>query len=193
MRTAKLERNTKETKIQLELNLDGTSCGKFQTQVPFFEHMLEQITKNSGIDLTVVCNGDNHIDDHHTVEDIGILLGQAVNQALGDKKGIERYAFFKAPLDESLAEVVIDISGRSHLTFNANFASNQVKNFDVQLVKEFFVAFSSNAKITIHIDLLRGENTHHQIEAIFKAFGRAFKQAIKVTGTDIPSTKGVLV
>jgi len=194
-RSAQITRNTLETKIDLKLNLDGFGIGKFNTGVPFLEHMLEQITKHGQIDLEINCNGDIHIDDHHTVEDIGISLGLALKQAIGDKKGINRYGHAYVPLDEALSRVVLDFSGRAGLVFNATFTRSLIGRFDVDLCQEFFQGLVNAGQITLHIDNLRGVNSHHQMETIFKAFGRALRMAISINPNQInqtPSTKGVL-
>lgn len=195
MRTATVERNTLETQIKLSVNLDGEGKVNLQTGVPFFEHMLEQIGRHGLIDLDIVANGDTHIDDHHTVEDIGISLGQALRQAVGDKKGIARYGHAYVPLDESLSRVVIDLSGRPGLVFNANFTRAQIGQFETELVAEFFQGFVNHAQVTLHIDNIRGHNAHHQAETIFKAFGRALRMALatdeRMAG-QLPSTKGSL-
>lgn len=195
MRTAKVERNTLETQIKISVNLDGTGQAKLNTGVPFFEHMLDQIARHGLIDLEIEAKGDTHIDDHHTVEDIGIAFGQALRQAVGDKKGISRYGHAYVPLDESLSRVVIDLSGRPGLVFNANFTRSQIGQFETELVAEFFQGFVNHAQATLHIDNIRGQNAHHQAETIFKAFGRALRMAlsddIRMSG-QLPSTKGSL-
>ena len=195
MRTATIERNTLETQIQISLNLDGDGTAKFSTGVAFFEHMLDQIARHGMIDLDIKANGDTHIDDHHTVEDVGIALGQAINKAVGDKKGITRYGHAYVPLDEALSRVVIDLSGRPGLEFNCDFTREQIGTFETQLVLEFFQGFVNHANATLHIDNLRGYNAHHQAETIFKAFGRALRIALsedpRMAGK-MPSTKGTL-
>lgn len=195
MRTATIERDTLETQIKINIDLDGTGQSTFETGVPFFEHMLEQIARHGLIDINVVANGDIHIDDHHTVEDVGIAFGQALRQAVGDKKGIQRYGHAYVPLDESLSRVVIDLSGRPGLVFNTDFTRAQIGKFETELVREFFQGFVNHAQATLHIDNLRGENAHHQAETIFKAFGRALRIALssddRMAGI-MPSTKGVL-
>ena len=195
MRTAKIERNTLETQITVSINLDGTGKSTLQTGVPFFEHMLEQIARHGLIDLDINARGDIHIDDHHTVEDIGITLGQALRQAVGDKKGIQRYGHAYVPLDEALSRVVIDLSGRPGLVFNADFTRAQIGQFETELVSEFFQGFVNHAQVTLHIDNIRGSNAHHQAETIFKAFGRALRMALstddRMSGI-LPSTKGSL-
>ena len=194
-RTAKITRNTNETKIKVELNLDGTGIGAFATGVPFFEHMLDQLARHGMLDLTVNCEGDNHIDDHHSVEDTGIVIGQAFSKALADKAGICRYGHAYVPLDESLSRVVIDFSGRPGLYFNCQFQRDKVGAFDVELCYEFFHGFVNHAGATLHIDNIKGDNEHHKIETIFKAFGRAIRMAVepdaKLAGKPA-STKGVL-
>ncbi|WEJ62864.1 imidazoleglycerol-phosphate dehydratase HisB [Thiomicrorhabdus lithotrophica] len=195
MRTANVERDTLETQITISVNLDGEGTAKLDTGVPFFEHMLDQIARHGMIDLDIKANGDTHIDDHHTVEDIGITLGQAINKAVGDKKGITRYGHAYVPLDEALSRVVIDLSGRPGLVFNADFTREKIGNFETELVFEFFQGFVNHANATLHIDCLRGHNSHHQAETIFKAFGRALRMALsqdeRMAGK-MPSTKGSL-
>ena len=195
MRTAKVTRNTSETQIEISINLDGKGIGHFDTGVPFLEHMLDQIARHGLIDLDIKCCGDVHIDDHHTVEDIGIALGQAIKLALGDKCGICRYGHSYVPLDESLSRVVLDLSGRPGLLFNVVFSRAMIGRFDVDLISEFFQGLVNHAMITLHIDNIRGINAHHQAETIFKAFGRALRMAIaydeRMTGV-MPSTKGTL-
>ncbi|MDO6443092.1 MULTISPECIES: imidazoleglycerol-phosphate dehydratase HisB [unclassified Marinobacter] len=194
-RKARVERNTLETQISVEINLDGTGKSSFDTGVPFLDHMMEQISRHGMVDLTIVSKGDLHIDDHHTVEDIGITLGQAFKQAVGDKKGIRRYGHAYVPLDEALSRVVIDLSGRPGLIMEVPYTRSTVGGFDVDLFEEFFRGFINHAMVTMHIDNLRGKNTHHQIETVFKAFGRALRVAIemdeRMTGIT-PSTKGLL-
>ena len=195
MRSAKVSRNTLETKISVELNLDGTGKVKLDTGLPFLEHMLDQIARHGLIDLDINAKGDLHIDAHHTVEDIGITLGQAFNQAVGDKKGLRRYGHAYVPLDEALSRVVLDISGRPGLVFNAEFVRSNVGEFEVDLIREFFQGFVNHALVTLHIDNLAGDNAHHQAETIFKAFGRALRMALeldpRMAGV-MPSTKGTL-
>lgn len=195
MRQASIERNTLETKIKVSVNLDGSGKASFNTGVPFLEHMLEQISRHGLIDLTIEAQGDNHIDDHHTVEDIGISLGMAIKEAVGDKKGITRYGHAYVPLDEALSRVVIDLSGRPGLVFNADFTRESIGNFETELVSEFFQGFVNHAQATLHIDCLRGHNSHHQVETIFKAFGRALRMALSTDermADQLPSTKGAL-
>ena len=194
-RSASVSRDTLETQIKVSLNLDGTGQGKFDTGVPFLEHMLDQIARHGLIDLDIYCKGDTHIDDHHTVEDIGITLGQAMAQAVGDKKGIRRYGHDYVPLDEALSRVVIDFSGRPGLILEIPFTQKRVGNFDTELFSEFFHGFVNHAKVTMHIDCLRGDNAHHQIETVFKAFARALRMALEPDprlGDQMPSTKGTL-
>ncbi len=194
-RKATVERNTLETRITATVNLDGSGVAEFETGVPFLEHMLDQIARHGLIDLKVHAQGDLHIDDHHTVEDIGITLGQAFARAVGDKKGILRYGHAYVPLDEALSRVVIDFSGRPGLEFNVPFTRAAVGGFDVDLFMEFFQGFVNHALVTLHVDNLRGDNSHHQIETVFKAFGRALRMALsedpRMAGVT-PSTKGVL-
>jgi imidazoleglycerol-phosphate dehydratase len=195
MRSAQVSRNTLETKISVGLNIDGSGKVKLDTGVPFLEHMLDQIARHGLIDLDILAKGDLHIDAHHTVEDIGITLGQALNQALGDKKGLRRYGHAYVPLDEALSRVVLDISGRPGLVFNVDFVRSNVGEFDVDLIREFFQGFVNHALVTLHIDNLSGENAHHQAETVFKAFGRALRMALeldpRMAGV-MPSTKGTL-
>ena len=194
-RKARVERNTLETQISVEINLDGTGKSSFDTGVPFLEHMMEQISRHGLIDLTIVSKGDLHIDDHHTVEDVGITLGQAFKQAVGDKTGIRRYGHAYVPLDEALSRVVIDLSGRPGLIMEVPFTRSTVGGFDVDLFEEFFRGFINHALVTMHIDTLRGKNTHHQIETVFKAFDRALRMAIEMDermAGITPSTKGLL-
>lgn len=194
-RTADVTRDTFETKVRVNLNLDGSGKGQFGSGVPFLDHMLDQIARHGVMDLEVRCNGDIEIDDHHTVEDIGITLGQAVAQAIGDKRGIMRYGHAYVPLDESLSRVVIDFSGRPGLHFYCDFVRDRVGSFDVDLVVEFFQGFVNHAGVTLHIDNLRGKNEHHKIETIFKAFGRALRFACERDPRQegvMPSTKGTL-
>lgn len=194
-RIAEVSRDTLETKIQVKLNLDGTGKGVFATGVPFLDHMLDQISRHGVMDLDVHCDGDTSIDDHHSVEDIGISLGMAFSKALGDKRGIMRYGHAYVPLDESLSRVVIDFSGRPGLHFFCDFKRDHVGSFDVDLVFEFFQGFVNHANATIHIDNIRGLNEHHKIETIFKAFGRALRSAVERDERQVgvmPSTKGSL-
>jgi len=194
-RTAQVERNTLETKIQVHLDLDGRGTGEFRTGVPFLEHMLDQVARHGLVDLKIEANGDTNIDDHHTVEDVGIVFGQAMAQALGDKKGIRRYGHAYVPLDEALSRVVIDFSGRPGLEYHATYPRARIGQFDVDLIHEFFQGFVNHAKASVHIDCLRGKNAHHIAETIFKAFGRALRMAIeadpRMSGIT-PSTKGSL-
>ena len=194
-RSANVSRNTSETRIAVDLKLDGSGTGSFNTGVPFFEHMLDQLARHGMLDLKVECDGDNHIDDHHSVEDSGIVIGQAFAEALGDKAGINRYGHAYVPLDEALSRVVIDFSGRPGLYFNCEFKRDKVGAFDVELCYEFFHGFVNHAGATLHIDNIKGDNEHHKIETIFKAFGRAIRMAVqqdaKLEGK-AASTKGVL-
>lgn len=196
MRTAEVTRNTAETRIRVRINLDGTGQAKLATGVPFFEHMLDQIARHGLVDLEVEAEGDLHIDDHHTVEDVGITLGQAIAKALGDKRGIRRYGHAYVPLDESLSRVVVDFSGRPGLCWDVPFTRTMIGRFDVDLAQEFFQGLVNHAQMTLHVDNLRGTNAHHQCETVFKAFGRAFRMAAeadpRMAGT-VPSTKGSLV
>lgn len=194
-RIAEVSRNTAETQITVRVNLDGTGQSKLHTGIGFFDHMLDQIARHGLIDLEIAAQGDLHIDGHHTVEDVGITLGQAVHQAIGDKKGIRRYGHAYVPLDEALSRVVVDFSGRPGLIMNVPFKSGSIGTFDSQLAHEFFQGFVNHAFVTLHIDNLRGENAHHQAETVFKAFARALRAAIewdsRALGV-IPSTKGSL-
>jgi imidazoleglycerol-phosphate dehydratase len=195
MRQASLTRNTAETRISVRIDLDGAGQARLDTGVPFLDHMLDQVARHGFIDLDVHCEGDIHIDDHHSVEDIGIALGQALAKALGDKKGVCRYGHAYVPLDESLSRVALDLSGRPGLFFCVDFARERVGGFDVDLAREFFQGFVNHAGVTLHIDNLRGDNAHHQCETIFKAFGRALRVAVerdeRAAGV-VPSTKGAL-
>jgi len=194
-RLAEVARDTAETQITVKLNLDGTGQARLATGIGFFDHMLDQIARHGLIDLEIDARGDLHIDGHHTVEDVGITLGQAVYKAVGDKKGIRRYGHAYVPLDEALSRVVIDFSGRPGLVMNVPFKSGMIGTFDTQLAHEFFQGFANHAFVTLHIDNLRGENAHHQCETVFKAFARALRSALELdpraAGT-IPSTKGSL-
>ena len=195
MRQVEVNRNTSETQIQLKLDLDGKGRSELNTGVPFLDHMLDQIARHGMMDLTVIAKGDTHIDDHHTVEDIGITLGQALAKAVGDKAGLTRYGHSYVPLDETLSRVVIDLSGRPELEFHVLFTRARVGTFDVDLSIEFFRGFVNNAGVTLHIDNIRGVNAHHQIETVFKAFGRALRMAVTIDERAlgaIPSTKGSL-
>jgi imidazoleglycerol-phosphate dehydratase len=194
-RQAEVVRNTAETKIAVRVNLDGTGAAKLATGIGFFDHMLDQIARHGLIDLDIEAKGDLHIDGHHTVEDVGITLGQAVHKAVGDKKGIRRYGHAYVPLDEALSRVVIDFSGRPGLVMNVPFKSGMIGTFDSQLAHEFFQGFANHAFVTLHIDNLRGENAHHQCETVFKAFARALRSALELdprSAGSIPSTKGSL-
>ena len=194
-RTADVSRQTAETRIRVQLNLDGTGQCKVSTGIGFFDHMLEQIARHGLIDLDIQADGDLHIDGHHTVEDVGITLGQAVAKAVGDKKGLRRYGHAYVPLDEALSRVVVDFSGRPGLVMHVPFKSGMIGTFDSQLAFEFFQGFVNHAFVTLHIDNLRGENAHHQAETVFKAFGRALRAALELDPRSagvIPSTKGSL-
>jgi imidazoleglycerol-phosphate dehydratase len=194
-REAEVSRHTAETKITVRVNLDGTGAARLATGIGFFDHMLDQIARHGLIDLDIAADGDLHIDGHHTVEDVGITLGQAVFKAVGDKKGIRRYGHAYVPLDEALSRVVIDFSGRPGLVMNVPFRSGMIGTFDTQLAHEFFQGFCNHAFVTLHIDNLRGENAHHQCETVFKAFARALRSALEVDPRavgSIPSTKGSL-
>jgi imidazoleglycerol-phosphate dehydratase len=194
-RTAQVKRDTLETRIEVDLNLDGSGKAQLETGVPFLEHMLDQVARHGLLDLAIRAKGDLHIDAHHTVEDVGITLGQAFDQALTDKKGIRRYGHAYVPLDEALSRVVLDFSGRPGLEYGVSFARARIGDFDVDLLHEFFQGFVNHAKVTLHIDCLRGDNAHHIAETIFKAFGRALRMAAeadpRMAGM-MPSTKGSL-
>ncbi len=195
MRQTQITRNTLETQISVSLNLDGTGKAVLNTGVPFLDHMLDQVARHGMMDLEIAAKGDLHIDAHHTVEDIGITLGQAFAQAIGDKKGLRRYGHAYVPLDEALSRVVVDLSGRPGMEFNVKFVRARIGEFDVDLTNEFFQGFVNHAMVTLHIDNLSGDNAHHQAETVFKAFGRALRMAVELdpraTGM-IPSTKGSL-
>ncbi len=195
MRQTEVSRNTLETRITVRLNLDGSGQGNIASGVPFLDHMLEQIARHGLIDLEVQATGDLHIDAHHTVEDVGITVGQALARALGDKTGLRRYGYAYVPLDEALSRVVIDLSGRPGLEFHVEFRRAVIGAFDVDLIHEFFQGLVNHALVTLHIDNLRGDNAHHQAETVFKAFGRALRMAVEQdprAGGSIPSTKGSL-
>ena len=194
-RTATVQRDTQETQIRVSVNLDGTGVSKLETGIGFFDHMLDQIARHGLIDLDIHAVGDLHIDGHHTVEDVGITLGQAVAQAVGDKKGLTRYGHAYVPLDEALSRVVVDFSGRPGLHMDVDFKAGMIGAFDTQLTFEFFQGFSNHAGVSLHIDNLKGHNAHHQAETIFKAFGRALRMAMTLDPRSlgvIPSTKGSL-
>ena len=194
-RKVSVERNTLETQVKATINLDGTGEGRFAIGVPFLEHMLDQVARHGLIDLDVQCTGDLHIDDHHTVEDVGITIGQAFAKAVGDKRGLRRYGHAYVPMDEALSRVALDFSGRPGLQMHVPFTRAVVGGFDVDLFQEFFQGFVNHAQVTLHIDNLRGTNTHHQIETVFKAFGRALRMAVEVDPRmegRMPSTKGSL-
>ncbi|MEO6270308.1 MAG: imidazoleglycerol-phosphate dehydratase HisB [Lautropia sp.] len=195
MRSAEVTRNTAETRIRASLNLDGTGVARLASGVPFLDHMLDQIARHGLVDLEVEASGDLHIDAHHTVEDIGITLGQALAKAIGDKRGVRRYGHAYVPLDEALSRVVVDFSGRPGLQWHVQFTRAMIGQFDVDLAHEFFQGLVNHAQMTVHIDNLRGDNAHHQCETIFKAFGRALRMAAELdprAGQSIPSTKGSL-
>ncbi|MDD8048998.1 MAG: imidazoleglycerol-phosphate dehydratase HisB [Thomasclavelia sp.] len=195
MRNASIKRNTKETKIELELNLDGNGKADIDTGIGFIDHMLTLLAFHSNFDLKVKCNGDINVDSHHSVEDLGIVLGQAFNEAIGDKKGITRYGSFTIPMDETLVMCDLDISGRPYLVFNSDIPKVQLGNYETEMTEEFFRAFANNALITLHINELYGENVHHIIEAMFKSLGRALKEAVTIDEKNkdkVVSSKGVL-
>lgn len=193
MRNSTVERNTKETRIKLELDLDGTGVFEIRTGIGFFDHMLAQICCHGRFDMKLAASGDLEVDSHHTIEDVGLTLGEAIKKALGERRGIRRFGEATIPMDEALALVAIDLSGRPYLVFNAELGKGQLGGFDLEMVREFFRAVSVQAGMNIHIRLLEGDNLHHSVEAIFKAFGRALAAAkIEERNTEIPSTKGVL-
>ncbi|WP_153730792.1 imidazoleglycerol-phosphate dehydratase HisB [Sporosarcina obsidiansis] len=194
MRRQQISRKTGETSIEMDFSLDGTGKTEIQTGVGFFDHMLTAFAKHGRFDLTVTCDGDIEVDQHHSVEDIGIVLGQAFHRCIGTKEGIERFATVSTPMDEALSTASIDISGRSFLVFNVDGMKDKVGNFDTELVEEFFIAFTNNAKVTLHINLDYGKNTHHIIESVFKSFGRALRIASTINPDiqGVPSTKGTL-
>ena len=193
MRTSEITRNTAETKITLKLNLDGTGKSQIDTGVGFLDHMLTLFAAHGKFDLTVICNGDTGVDDHHSVEDIGICLGQAFQAALGDKRGITRYGSFLLPMDEALILSAVDISGRSCLSYGLDIPTEKIGTFDTELVEEFFLGFTRNCPMSLHLRQLSGTNSHHIVEGAFKSLGRALKAAVALDGSnDIPSTKGVL-
>lgn len=195
MRTAQVTRDTLETQVSVFINLDGVGKSQLASGIPFLDHMLDQIARHGMLDINVEANGDLHIDAHHTVEDIGITLGQAFIRAVGDKKGLYRYGHAYVPLDEALSRVVLDVSGRPGLEFNVEFSRARIGDFDVDLIHEFFQGFVNHALVTLHIDNLRGDNAHHQAETIFKAFGRALRMAVEADARmagQMPSTKGTL-
>ena len=194
-RTATVKRDTKETQIELSLDLDGTGACTFATGLPFFEHMLTQVSRHGLIDIQLKAQGDLEVDAHHTVEDVGIVLGQAFNEAVGDKSGIYRYGHAYVPLDEALSRVVVDLSGRPGLFYNVTYTRGRIGDFDVDLLREFFQGFVNHAMVSLHLDNLKGDNAHHQAETLFKAFGRALRMALapdaRMAGV-VPSTKGSL-
>jgi imidazoleglycerol-phosphate dehydratase len=192
MRTAMITRHTNETNINLKLNLDGDGESSIQTGIGFLDHMLTLFSFHSGINLELNCEGDLEVDDHHTTEDVGIALGKAFSRALGEKIGINRYGSSYIPMDETLARVVIDFSGRAYLVYNDRTVRDRIGKIDTQNFKEFFKALSSEARMNLHMEVLYGENDHHKIEALFKAFGKAVKQAVEISSSRLPSTKGML-
>lgn len=194
-RLAEVSRKTAETQIVVSINLDGNGTSEIDSGIGFLDHMLDQIARHGQFDLKIQCKGDLHIDGHHTVEDIGIALGECFAAALGNKAGIERYGMSYVPLDEAMSRTVIDLSGRPYLEFHCDFTAPMLGTLDTQLVREFFLAFASNARVTLHIDNIRGINAHHQCETIFKSFGRALRAAVSYNerlGSQLPSTKGLL-
>lgn len=196
MRSAEIKRSTSETQIELKLNLDGTGKEKIETGVGFMDHMLTLFARHARMDLSVVCKGDTYVDDHHSVEDIGICLGTAIAQAVGDKRGIRRYGSMLLPMDEALVLCALDLSGRSCLRYTAQIPSQKIGTFDTELVEEFFLGLTRSAGMTLHMRMMDGTNSHHIVEAMFKALGRALREAVSIDealGGEIPSTKGVLV
>ena len=193
LRTAQVQRKTKETSVSLEVNLDGGTT-TVATGIGFFDHMLNHLAQHGGVSLQITAKGDTHVDDHHTVEDVGIVLGQALDKVLGNKVGIERFGFASVPMDDALAQVSIDLSGRPALVFDVAFVSagGKIGSFDTQLVQEFFTGLVNHGKFNCHVAVSSGQNNHHIAEAIFKALGRALRQAVSITGHEVPSTKGVL-
>lgn len=194
MRTAKLERNTRETQITVELDLDGTGKHSIETGIPFLNHMLEIFSRHSLIDLTIKATGDTDVDDHHTMEDIGIVLGSCIDKALGDRKGIRRYGFMLLPMDEALTRVAVDISGRPYMVYKINNDRDFIGTFDVRLVEEFFRSVMTQAKMNLHIENLYGDENHHIVESVFKAFARAMRMAVEIDPREsgVPSSKGVI-
>lgn len=192
MRSYEIERNTLETKIKVSINLDGSGKSEINTGIGFFDHMLTLMAFHGKFDMKVICDGDIYVDDHHTIEDIGIAIGECVKKALGDRRGIRRYSTIYIPMDEALCQSSIDVSNRPYLVFNAEFKDERVGNMTCQMVKEFFRAFVNESRTTLHINLLYGENDHHKIEAIFKSFARALKEAIEIISDEVASSKGVL-
>lgn len=192
MRKVTKERNTKETKIKMSINLDGNGTSTIDTGVGFFDHMLTLLAFHSKFDLDIKANGDLYVCDHHTIEDIGILLGNAIKEALGDKRGINRYGSFTIPMDETLCNVTLDISGRPYLVYHCELKRESIGTYSTEMTEEFLRALAVQAGITLHVNVYYGTNDHHKVEAIFKALGRALKQAVEITGTEIPSSKGVL-
>ena len=194
MRKARLERNTRETKIKVELDLDGTGRNSISTGIPFLNHMMEIFSRHSLIDLDISAVGDLDVDDHHTVEDLGLVLGTCIDQALGDRRGIRRYGFMLLPMDESLCQVAVDLGGRPFMVFNVNNARKKIKTFDVRLVEEFFRALMTQARMNLHINHLYGDEVHHAYESVFKAFARAMRMAVEIDPREggVPSSKGVI-
>lgn len=192
IRSAKVQRKTSETDIQVELNLDGSGQHSIDSGVIFLDHMLANFSKHSGIDIVLSCKGDTEIDDHHSVEDIALVIGSAILAALDDKKGIQRYGWSMIPMDEALARCVLDLGGRSYCVFKCNFSRPDINGFATEMVEHFFLSLSRALQANIHLNILEGCNTHHKIEALFKSFAYALKQAVSITGTSIPSTKGTL-
>ncbi len=192
MRSVSKTRETKETKISISLNLDGSGKSNIETGIGFFDHMLTLFAFHSGFDLDVKAKGDLYVDDHHTIEDIGILLGNCLREALGDRRGIQRYGNFMMPMDETLCNVTLDISGRPYLVYHCDLTREKIGDYSCEMTEEFLRALAVQAGLTLHVNVLYGTNNHHMVEAIFKALGRALKEAVTITGTEIPSSKGVL-
>ena len=192
VRSATVQRTTAETDIQIELNLDGSGAHSVDSGVVFLDHMLANFSKHSGIDLVIRCKGDTEVDDHHSIEDIALVMGSAILEALGDKKGIQRYGWSMIPMDEALARCALDLGGRSYCVFTCAFSRSDINGFSTEMVEHFFLSLSRTLQANIHLAVLAGSNTHHMIEALFKAFAYALKQAVSVTGTSIPSSKGTL-
>ena len=191
-RISEIKRKTSETDIEVKLNLDGDGRYDINTGVGFLDHMLAHLSKHSGIDISVSASGDYQIDDHHTVEDIGIAIGLCLNKALDDKRGIERYGFSSVPMEDALAETALDLSGRPFCVYNVSYPTEKIGNFDVELIEEFLRAFVNNARLNLHVNVLYGTNSHHIAEGTFKSLGQSLRKAVRITGDDIPSTKGTL-
>lgn len=191
-RTASVARKTKETEIEVDINLDGEGKYEIDTGIHFFNHMLESLSKHSGIDMKITCKGDLDVDDHHTIEDVGICIGGAIREALRDKKGIQRYGWAIVPMDEALARCAVDLSGRTFLVFKAEFSRPKVSDFSTEMVEHFFLSLAEHLKANVHLEVLYGKNTHHKIEALFKSLAAALREAVKITSNEVASTKGVI-